>query len=68
MTGQVEDRYATAQYIASLVSELSQIAKKQRFDMLHYLLQMAWQEARGLTETPAVEDRLHGGPAERRSR
>jgi hypothetical protein len=41
------DRAATAAYVASLVADLSTLARKQKLDTLGYLLDMARLEAEG---------------------
>lgn len=44
------DRTATAAYVASLVADLSTLARKQKLDTLGYLLDMARLEAEGAAQ------------------
>lgn len=53
----LESAAAVAQYIAGLVGELSELARRHRLDALAYILQMARMEAGECTKAPAT-DRL----------
>lgn len=48
-----DSRRETAEYIADMAGELAQIAGQQEFEVLRYLLEMAWQEARSLAQQNA---------------
>jgi hypothetical protein len=56
-------RAATAAYVASLVADLSVLARKQKLDTLGYLLEMARLEAEGAAQSGAGggEDATHKG-------
>ena len=48
-----QDRYEVAAYLAELTGELAQVARRNGFDALGYLLDMAHMEA----ESAAVHER-----------
>jgi hypothetical protein len=45
-----EEKAATAAYVASLTAELAALARKQKLDILGYLLDLARLEAEGLAD------------------
>jgi hypothetical protein len=55
---------ADAQYIATLTSQLAQIARRQRMDVLAYILDMAHIEAEQLGKGPFEADERPLSPDE----
>jgi hypothetical protein len=49
------EKAAMAAYVASLVTELAALARKQKLDTLGYLLDMARLEAEGLAQDSAQD-------------